>query len=166
LSQRVTAPFDADKDTAWSVLVSQLGQELGNTGELEGAAAAQDLLAHFLCIPDPRKAAWVEHPLAAALALAAGAVVAGIRSFTAIVGWIEDAPSDLLAWLYVRCEFAVPLGPPSKTTVWRLVTGVDADALDLTIGAWLLARATAQRAPACEPAPPSGSESDADQDGG
>jgi hypothetical protein len=44
----------------------------------------------------------------------------------------------------VRCEYGVPLGPPSKTTLWRLVTGVDADALDLTIGAWLLARATAQ----------------------
>jgi predicted transposase YbfD/YdcC len=144
LSQCVTAPFDVDEDAAWSVLVSRLGKELGNTGELEGRAATQDLLAHFLCIPDPRKAAWVEHPLAVVLGLAAGAVVAGIRSFTAIAGWVEDAPSDLLAWLYVRCEYAVPLGPPSKTTLWRLVTGVDADALDLAIGAWLLARATAQ----------------------
>jgi predicted transposase YbfD/YdcC len=165
LSQCVTAPFDVDEDAAWSVLVSRLGQELGRTGELGGLAAAQDLLAHFLCIPDPRKVAWVEHPLAAVLALAAGAVVAGIRSFTAIAGWIEDAPSDLLAWLYVRCEFTVPLGPPSKTTVWRLVTDVDTEALDLTIGAWLLARATTQRAPAPEPASPSGPESAADQAG-
>jgi hypothetical protein len=166
LSQCVTASFDVDEDAAWSVLVSRFGQELSDTDELEGRATAQDLLAHFLCIPDPRKVAWVEHPLAAVLALAAGAVVAGIRSFTAIAGWIEDAPSDLLAWLYVRCEFTVPLGPPSKTTVWRLVTGVDTEALDLIIGAWLLARATAQRAPAPEPAPPSRSESDADQAGG
>lgn len=146
------------------MLVSRLGQVPSNADGLEPGAAAQDLLARFLCIPDRRKAAWVDHPLAAVLALAAGAVVAGIRSFTAIAGWIEDAPSDLLTWLYVCCEFTPPLGPPSKTTVWRLVTDVDAEALDLAIGSWLLARATAQRAPAAEPAPPS--ESAADQAGG
>jgi predicted transposase YbfD/YdcC len=144
LSQCATAALDIDEDAAWSVLVSMLEQGLAAEGELDGPGAARDLLAHFLCIPDSRQVAWVEHPLAVVMALAAGAVVAGIRSFTAIAGWVEDAPSDLLSWLYVRCEYAVPLGPPSKTTLWRLVTGVDADALDLTIGAWLLARATAQ----------------------
>jgi predicted transposase YbfD/YdcC len=144
LSQCATAALDIDEDAAWSALVSTLEQGLATEDELDGPGAARDLLAHFLCIPDSRHVAWVEHPLAVVLALAAGAVVAGIRSFTAIAGWIEDAPSDLLSWLYVRCEYAVPLGPPSKTTLWRLVTGVDADALDLTIGAWLLARATAQ----------------------
>ncbi|MDX6431426.1 MAG: hypothetical protein QOE54_3792, partial [Streptosporangiaceae bacterium] len=61
---------------------------------------------------------------------------------------IEREPErHLLSWLYVRCEYGVPLGPPSKTTLWRLVTGVGAGALDLTIGAWLLARATAQHEP-------------------
>lgn len=146
MSQCATAALDIDidEDAAWSALVSTLEQGLAAEGELDGPGAARDLLAHFLCIPDSRQVAWVEHPLAVVLAPAAGAVVAGIRSFTAIAGWIEDAPSDLLSWLYVRCEYAVPLGPPSKTTLWRLVTGVDADALDLTIGAWLLARATAQ----------------------
>jgi hypothetical protein len=144
LPQCATAALDIDEDAAWSALVSTLEQGLAAEGESDGPGAARDLLAHFLCIPDWRQAAWVEHPLAVVLALAAGAVVAGIRSFTAIAGWVEDAPSDLLSWLYVRCEYAVPLGPPSKTTLWRLVTGVDAGALDLTIGAWLLARATAQ----------------------
>lgn len=144
MSQCVTAARDIDEDAAWSALVSTLEQGLVAEDGLDGPDAARDLLAHFLCIPDSRHAAWVDHPLAVVLALAAGAVVAGIRSFTAIAGWVEDAPSDLLAWLYARCAYAVPLGPPSKTTLWRLVTGVDADALDLTIGAWLLARATAQ----------------------
>jgi predicted transposase YbfD/YdcC len=153
LSQCVTAPLDIDEDAAWSALVSSIEQGLDEDEEVDGSDAAQDLLAHFLCIPDVRHVQWVEHPLAVVLALAAGAVVAGIRSFTAIAGWVEDAPSDLLAWLYVRCEFPVPLGPPSKTTLWRLVTGVDADALDLTIGAWLHSRAAAQRKAAPTPGP-------------
>jgi predicted transposase YbfD/YdcC len=155
LSQCATATLDIDEDAAWSALVSTIGQGLAAEGGLDGQDAARDLLAHLLCIPDSRHVAWVEHPLAVVLALAAGAVVAGIRSFTAIAGWVEDAPGDLLAWLYVRCGYAVPLGPPSKTTLWRLVTGVDADALDLSIGAWLLARATAQHEadPVPEPVP-------------
>jgi predicted transposase YbfD/YdcC len=157
LSQCVTALFDVDEDAAWSALVSSLEQGLGADGVLDGDFAARDLLAHFQCIPDRRQTAWVEHPLAVVLALAAGAVVAGIRSFTAIAGWIEDAPTDLLTCLYVRCQYTVPLGPPSKTTLWRLVTDVDADALDLAIGAWPLSRATAQHQAApeqvTEPAP-------------
>jgi predicted transposase YbfD/YdcC len=151
LSQSATTLPDIDDDVAWSALVSSIEQGLDEDEELDGADAAQDLLAHFRCIPDTRHLRWVEHPLAAVLALAAGAVVAGIRSFTAIAGWVQDAPSDLLTWLYVRCEYAVPLGPPSKSTLWRLVTGIDADALDLTIGAWLHSRDSAQRQ--AEPAP-------------
>jgi hypothetical protein len=44
--------------------------------------------------------------VAAVLALAAGAVVAGSRSFTAIAGWAADVPADVLEELYWRC------GPP------------------------------------------------------
>lgn len=143
-----------EEDAVWAALVSSLEQRLLQEPELEGPAAAQDLLAYFQCVPDVRQLVWVTHPLAVVLALAAGAVVAGIRSFTAIAGWVEDAPAELLTWLYVRCEYAVPLEPPSKTTLWRLVSGVDSDALDLAVGAWLLARDDAQRraVPAPEPA--------------
>ena len=145
--------MNIDEEAAWAALVSSLAQGLCQSGELEGGDAARDLLAHFMCVPDQRRLVWVIHPLAAVLALAAGAVVAGIQSFTAIAGWVEDAPADLLAWLYVRCEYAVPLGPPSKTTLWRLVCGVDADALDLAIGTWLQARDASQRAADPSPVP-------------
>ncbi|MEN8651703.1 transposase family protein [Streptomyces sp. 21So2-11] len=154
MAQSGTPVFDIDEDAAWSALLSSLEQGLDLPGELDGPSAALDLLAHFLCIPDSRQLPWVEHPLAVVLALAAGAVVAGIRSFTAIAGWIEDVPTDLLAWLYARCEYAVPIGPPGKTTVWRLVTGVDADALDLAVGAWLLSRTAAAQPPEPGPALP------------
>jgi hypothetical protein len=51
------------------------------------------------------------------LTLCAAAVLAGMRSFTAIAGWVADVPTELLARLYTP-----PCGPPSKTTLWRVLT--------------------------------------------
>jgi predicted transposase YbfD/YdcC len=73
------------------------------------------------------------------LTLAAAAVVAGMRSFTAIAGWVADTPSVLLEALYARCGQEPAM--PSKATIWRVVTGCDADALDAAVGAWLAQRA-------------------------
>ena len=121
------------------MLLLQSGRSAGGDGVLT------DLLACFLDVPDRRAPRWVEHPLAAVLALCAGAVVAGMCSFTAVAGWIADVPADLLDQLYLRCG-AGPTGPPSKATVWRVVTGVDAGPVDAAIGAWLLARAAQDQA--------------------
>jgi predicted transposase YbfD/YdcC len=78
-------------------------------------------------------------------------VVAGMRSFTAIAGWVADTPADLLMSVYARCGrvLTVP-APPSKATIWRVLTEVDAASVDAVIGAWLGARG--QRAePRAEP---------------
>jgi predicted transposase YbfD/YdcC len=103
-----------------------------------------DLLERFAQVSDPRCAQWVTHPVAVVLALCAGAVVAGMRSFTAIAGWVTDTPADLLVSVYARCGPAsmVPV-PPSKATIWRVLTEVDAAAVDAAIGAWLADRAHA-----------------------
>ncbi len=78
------------------------------------------------------------------LALAAAAVVAGSRSFTAIAGWAADVPADVLEDLYRRCGARRPgAGPPSKATIWRVVTGADTAALDAVTSAWLMERASA-----------------------
>ncbi len=66
------------------------------------------------------------------LTLCAAAVLAGMRSFTAIAGWVADVPAELLARLYAQ-----PAGPPSKTTLWRVLTGADPTAMDAAVGAWL-----------------------------
>jgi hypothetical protein len=80
--------------------------------------------------------------VAVVLALAAAAVVAGMRSFTAIAGWAVDVPASVLAELYERGGAPrVPPGPPSKATIWRVVTGADPPAFDAVTGAWLMARA-------------------------
>ncbi len=95
-----------------------------------------DLLQRFARVSDGRRDQGRVHPVAVVLALCAAAVVAGMASFTAIAGWAGDVPAELLAQLYDR-----PTGAPSKATIWRVVTGADAAAVDAAIGAWLLAHA-------------------------
>jgi len=108
------------------------------------AAACLDLLELLAGVTGGRPGQGRDHPVAAVLALAAAAAAAGSRSFTAIAGRAADVPADVLADLYRRCGAARPAaGPPSKATIWRVVTGADAAALDAVTGAWLMERARA-----------------------
>jgi predicted transposase YbfD/YdcC len=111
-----------------------------------------DLLDVLGAVGDGRQDQGRLYPVAAVLALAAGAVVAGIRSFTAIASWVSDVPAPWCGSLYRRADpSAVATAPPSKSTIWRVLTGADTQALDATIGTWLLAQAEA-----LEPADASG----------
>jgi predicted transposase YbfD/YdcC len=99
-------------------------------------AAAGDLLEMFRLVGDGRSGQGRDHPVAAVLALAAAAVVAGMKGYTAIAGWVKDVPPPVLADLYMRVG-AGPARPPSKATIWRVVTDADAEAFDAVVGAWL-----------------------------
>jgi predicted transposase YbfD/YdcC len=96
-----------------------------------------DLLKLFAGVADGRAGPGRDHPVAAVLALAAAAVVAGMKGYTAITGWVADVPPPVLADMYLRSG-AAPSPPPSKTTIWRVVTGADADAFDAAVGRWLM----------------------------
>ena len=98
-----------------------------------------DLLQRFAQVSDGRRDQGRVHPVAVVLALCAAAVVAGMASFTAIAGWATDVPAEVLVKLYGRRS-----DPPSKATIWRVVTGADAATVDAVIGAWLLAQAAAR----------------------
>jgi predicted transposase YbfD/YdcC len=98
-----------------------------------------DLVDHFAVIDDPRHPAWIDHPLAAVLVLCSAAVVAGMRGFTAIAGWVTDTPPAMLAGVYARC--GKPPAVPSKSTIWQVVTHLDAAAVDAAVGLWLAERA-------------------------
>jgi predicted transposase YbfD/YdcC len=100
------------------------------------ARVCADLLEVLGGVSDGRSGQGRDHPVSVVLALAAAAVVAGMRGYTAITGWVSDVPAAVLADLYIRAG-AVPAGPPSKTTIWRVLTDADAEALDAAIGAWL-----------------------------
>jgi predicted transposase YbfD/YdcC len=114
-----------------------------------------DLLKLFGSVSDGRSGQGRDHPVAAVLALAAAAVVAGMKGYTAIAGWVKDVPPPVLADLYLRTG-ASPAPPPSKATIWRVVTDADADAFDATVGSWLmsslLGEPAAQGAEADDPA--------------
>ena len=118
-----------------------------------------DLLELFAGVPDGRTGQGRDHPVAAVLALAAAAVVAGMKGYTAITGWVADVPSAVLADLYLRSG-AVPAAPPSKTTIWRVLTDADTEAFDLAVGTWLMnlaglaAPATARHDAGAEGCPP------------
>jgi hypothetical protein len=96
-----------------------------------------DLLELFAGVPDGRAGQGRAHPVAAVLALAAAAVVAGMKGYTAITGWVADVSAAVLADLYLRAG-AIPAGPPSKTTIWRVLTDADPELLDAAVGAWLM----------------------------
>ena len=96
-----------------------------------------DLLELFAGVSDGRVGQGRDHPVAAVLALAAAAVVAGMKGYTAITGWVADVPPAILADLYLRSG-AAPAPPPSKTTIWRVLTDADAEAFDAAVGTWLM----------------------------
>ena len=96
-----------------------------------------DLLELFAGVPDGRVGQGRDHPVAAVLALAAAAVVAGMKGYTAITGWVADVPPAILTDLYVRSG-AAPAPPPSKTTIWRVLTDAGAEAFDAAAGTWLM----------------------------
>jgi predicted transposase YbfD/YdcC len=114
-------------------------------GRLAAAAVeGPELLRRFAGISDGRSDQGRDHPVAAVLTLCAAAVLAGMRSFTAIAGWVADVPGELVGWLYPTPTPGGPRprpGGPSKTTLWRVLTGVDAAAVDAAIGSWLAEQA-------------------------
>ena len=59
------------------------------------------------------------------LALAATAVVAGMKGRTAITGWIADVPPAILAEVYL-VSGAAAAPPPPETTMWWVLTDAGA----------------------------------------
>src|SRR5260370_42365973 len=101
-------------------LISRLADDLagGRLAALGPVSANRgDLLGLLAGVGDGRPGQGRDHPVAAVLALAAAAVVAGSRSFTAIAGWAADVPARVREDPYRRCRAARPrAAPPPATT--------------------------------------------------
>jgi predicted transposase YbfD/YdcC len=107
------------------------------------------LLAFLAKLPDPRDRRGLRHELVGVLAVAVCAVLAGAKSFTAIGEWAADAAPSVLRALGVRADpLTGVVQAPDEATVRRLLTAIDADALDAAVGAWLV---TLPSAPAVQP---------------
>ncbi|WP_246353307.1 ISAs1 family transposase [Streptomyces fulvorobeus] len=85
-------------------------------------------------IPDPRRRRGVRHPVGALLAVAVCAVISGARGFTAIGEWARDAGAVALTRLGLERESV------DESTLRRLFARLDADRLDLVLGAWAATR--------------------------
>lgn len=85
----------------------------------------------------------MRHRLIVVLALTACAVLAGATSLLAVGEWIADAPSHVLEALGLRPDPVMPQRDlPAESTVRRLLTRLDGDALDAALGRWLADRRT------------------------
>ena len=115
-------------------LISRLADDLagGRLAALVPAPAnRRDLLESLAGVSDGRPGRGRDHPVAAVLALAAAAVAAGSRSFTAIAGWAADVPADVLEGLYRRCGAAWPrAGPVPGQPVVKLGPPAGVDRVD------------------------------------
>ncbi|MFY1676985.1 ISAs1 family transposase [Streptomyces sp. WMMC905] len=104
---------------------------------------AVDLRRFLAQVPDPRDARGRLYPLAALLSAAAASVLAGARSLIAIGEWITDAPAWALRALGFPPDVLTGTVPvPHPGTVRRLLARIDADLLDVAVGAFLDARRT------------------------
>ncbi|WP_312878597.1 ISAs1 family transposase [Lentzea indica] len=100
-----------------------------------------DLREFVAKVPDPRRRRGVRHSLVSILLLAASAVAAGARSFTAIGEWAADAPQQVLALLGVRHDPRQGRRrAPDEATMRRTLQRVDGDAVDAAITTWTQAR--------------------------
>jgi hypothetical protein len=91
-----------------------------------------DLLKIIL---DPRKPRGVRHPVVTIVAIAVCAALSGARSFCAIAEWAQALNREALRKLGSKRPTA-----PSEPTIRRVLQRLDADRLDVQIGAWLLAQ--------------------------
>ncbi|MGH4026029.1 MAG: ISAs1 family transposase, partial [Pseudonocardiaceae bacterium] len=119
-----------------SVIAAAVPAPGGPVVSVPVAQVCTDLLDLLGGVSDGRSDQGRDHPVSVVLALAAAAVVAGMKGYIAITGWVADVPAAVLADLYVRAG-ALPAGPPSKTTIWRVLTDADAEAFDAAVGRWL-----------------------------
>ena len=85
---------------------------LAAAADIDGFAGT-GLVAALAKVPDPRARRGVRHQISAVLALAACAVLAGCRSFTAIGEWVANTSDQVLTALEVgSC-------PPCESTIRR-----------------------------------------------
>ena len=86
-------------------------------------------------VDDPRGRRGRRHQLATVLVVALAAVLGGAKTLAGIADWAADQPG----WTLRRV--GVHRGPPSLSTIRRVLLVVDADVLDAVLHAWLAALA-------------------------
>ncbi|MEU0553749.1 ISAs1 family transposase [Dactylosporangium sp. NPDC006015] len=92
------------------------------------------LLHALAAVPDPRDSRGIRYPLVSLLTVAVCAVLAGASSFAAISDWLHDLDE------HARARLGFDRRLPAGTTVWRLLTRLDAGLLAQALAGWLRIR--------------------------
>lgn len=112
-----------------------LGPEPGNAA---GDGPVRGLLAMLAQVEDPRDPRGVRHRLTAVLAIAVITTLTGAKNHREMGDHAADLPQDLLWLTGARfCLTHLRYCPPSGSTLYRVLTSLNAAELDLRIGAWL-----------------------------
>ncbi len=87
---------------------------------------------------DPRKPRGRRYrKIAGLMTLACAAVLGGCRNYAAIAQWVAEVPQDLLKSLGCLRGRNGRYTAPSEPTIRRAISGIDGDAVDRILGAWL-----------------------------
>ena len=125
-------PASSSSPTVVLDALAEAGLPPGSLDAVESITLLQALSA----VPDPRRARGRRHSLQSVLFLALGAVLAGARSWAAIAQWAAWAEGPV----------TVCGGTPHATTFGRVLSAVDATALQRALTGWLLTRPRARPA--------------------
>jgi predicted transposase YbfD/YdcC len=110
-----------------------------------GVAGVRALADLFGGIADPRKLRGIRHQIGAVLTVMVLAVLAGARNFREIADRGAELPDTLLT--LAGCRVHSTTGDhlvPSAATIRRVAHGIDADAADERVSAWLRTAALAR----------------------
>lgn len=113
-------------------------EERYRTGKARMKLTAEQMLSlhdFFTQIEDPRRAQGRKHPLASVLALAAGAVLCGMRGYKDISVWVEALGQKARARFRCRKRNG-RYEVPSCTVIRNALIGVDPEQLDRALSAW------------------------------
>jgi len=90
-------------------------------------------------LPDTRKPRGIRHRLPALLTIAVAAVLCGAKAYSAIAEYAQSLSQGQLKRLGARYNRrSAQFDPPSEPTLRRVLQSADAQAIDQTLGQWLL----------------------------
>jgi hypothetical protein len=128
-------PLKADARELLSRTILPAPYSLGDPKIMLNADQMQSLPAFFKSIPDPRRAQGRRHRLSTVLAIAAGAVLCGMRGYKAISDWADSLSQKARERFNCRRQkgrYVVP----SESIIRDVLIRVDAQHLDRALQRW------------------------------
>jgi hypothetical protein len=128
-------PLQADAQSLLSCPIIQPPYRKGDSKIMLSAQYMRSLPYFFKDIPDPRRAQGRRHPLATVLAIAAGAVLCGMRGYKAISDWAQSLGPKARERFNCRRENGRYL-VPSEYIIRDVLIRVDPVHLDQALQRW------------------------------